>query len=77
MLAGGVGMSSSDDVPLQDEETGHLPSGGAVVRQTLSRAEVAAWLRKEARGPTTPHVQRVLLRLAKHVEGGAVLLEPR
>ena len=37
------------------------------------RKAVAEWLRQEARGLTTPHVRRVLFRLAKHVEeGGAI-----
>jgi hypothetical protein len=33
----------------------------------LTRAEVAEWLRQEARGTVTPHVRRVLLRLAKDI----------
>ena len=37
------------------------------VVKELTRAEVAEWLRQEARGTVTPHVRRVLLRLAKDV----------
>jgi hypothetical protein len=33
----------------------------------LTREQVAEWLRQEARGTVTPHVRRVLLRLAKAV----------